>query len=407
MKIVLLSFLYEPEVGGGAAVAVNRLAHSLIKKKYSVTVITTWNGKQIKIDLLDSIKVIRIPANNLYWVAEKDNQPKARKVFWQLFDIWNPITYQTVKQILSNEKPDVVHSHKLRGLSPSIWSAASSAGVKNIVHTCHDYELLSPEGLFMGRVGELAREQNLIMRPYQNLRRSFSKLVKIVTAPSQYVLDFHIKMGFFPSAIKQIIPNTHGYGVVESQQLFLQRANNKDPGTGVHFLYLGRLDRSKGVDQLCQAFQQIAYDKKDHILRIAGWGPLETYLREKYKDQSNIIFSGPVFGLQKEELFSDSDVLVSPSTVPESFGIAIVEAFSHGIPVIASRIGAFPEIIQEGKTGNLFDPGSVDGLASVLEKAIKNEIPLGDLSINCFEVAKKYSIDEITNRYLDVYGAIS
>ncbi len=94
MKVVLLSFLYEPELGGGAAVVVNQLAHLLIQNSYEVTVVTTWNGRSVKTEIIDEIKIIRIPPLNFYWVGEKDNIPTSQKVFWQIVDVWNPWLYR-------------------------------------------------------------------------------------------------------------------------------------------------------------------------------------------------------------------------------------------------------------------------------------------------------------------------
>lgn len=381
----------------------NQLAHALVQRSHSVVVITTWNGREVKAETIDGIKIIRIPPGNLYWVADKDRQPAAKKVVWQLIDIWNPKVYRMVRHILLAEHPDVVHVHKLRGLSPSVWSAAASAGVKKIVHTCHDYEILSPEGTLMGRVGRLAREQNLVMRPYQSLRRGFSRLVNEATAPSQFVLKTHLDMNFFPLAKTRIIPNSHGLDVNEIQQniLELSKFPRKDPAR--RFLYIGRLDKAKGIDLLCQAFLQAADQKQELLLRIAGWGPLEISLREKYKHQSNIVFTGPVFGAQKAEIFRNSDMLVAPSVVPETFGISIAEAYSYGLPVIASRVGAFPEIVRVGKTGFLVEPGSVADLVSALVKASEAHSLTAAMYENCFEEARKYTTEKLIDGYLDVY----
>jgi glycosyltransferase involved in cell wall biosynthesis len=404
MKVILLSFLYEPELGGGAAVVVNQLAQALVQRSHSVVVITSWQGKEIKIEYVGGIKIIRIPSMNLYWVGEKDKQPVFKKVAWQLVDIWNPLVYRLVRQILINEQADIVHSHKLRGLSPSIWSAAASAGAKKIIHTCHDFELLSPEGLFMGRVGRLAKEQNAMMRPYQAIRRHFSRLVTDATAPSKFVLDYHKKMGFFLNAIIRIIPNSHGFNETELQKntLVATRFPLKNPAR--RFLYLGRLDKAKGIEFLCQAFLRIAGQKHEYLLRIAGWGPLESSLRAKYKQQPNIEFTGAVFGTQKAELFRESDVLVVPSTSPESFGLVICEAYSYGIPVIATHVGAFSEIVRDGDTGLLVKSGSVDELYSALERVSNEHSLLETMSANCLDEAQKYTTEKLFNNYLAVYG---
>ena len=397
MKIVLFSFLFEPELGGGAAVVVNQLAQMLVQRSFSVVVVTTWEGRFVKIEYIHGIKVIRIPAFNLYWIAEKDYQPVYKKVFWQLFDIWNPIMYRVVREILFNERPDIFHSHKLRGLSPSIWNAAKSADVKNIIHTCHDFEIMSPEGLLMGRIGNLAKEQKLVMRPYQTLRKYFSRTVQYVTAPSQFLMKSHRGMGFFPHAIPTVIFNSHNLNASELEKNILISREPK------HFLYIGRLESAKGVDILGRAFSQFSNQHPGYLLRIAGWGPLEASLKEEFKQHKNIEFVGPLFGKRKIELIMDSDVLVSPSIAPESFGIVLAEAYSHGLPVIASKIGAYPEIVIHGKTGLLVEHGSVEKLSTALHEITANKQIFWVMSKNCLEFAKKFTKENFLNGYLKIY----
>ena len=280
MKIILLSFLYEPEIGGGSAVVVNQLAQALTQRAHSVVVITSWQGRGIKTDYVGGIKIIRIPPMNLYWVGEKDKQPISRKVVWQLFDIWNPLVYRLVRQIIINEDADIVHSHKLRGLSPSIWSAAASAGAKKIIHTCHDYEVLSPEGLLMGRVGKLAREQSTLLRPYQVIRRSLSSIVNVATFPSMYAMEMHLKMGFFAAATKRIIPNSHGFSQKKIEEKRNASLYNKKNAIN-KFLYIGRLDKAKGIDILCDAFIKLVAARPNSVLQIAGWGSLDRTFKIK------------------------------------------------------------------------------------------------------------------------------
>lgn len=402
MKIVIASFIYDADIGGGASVVVNQLAQLLIRANHKVVVLTTWDGTQIKTEIVNGIKVIRLPASNLYWVADKDRQPTYKKIFWQLIDIWNPLMYRLAREIFIQEAPDIVHSHKLRGLSPSIWSAAAPAGVKKIVHTCHDFELISPEGLLMGKVGRLAREQNLVMRPYQSIRRYFSRLVHHATAPSRFVLDLHQKIGFFPLAKTGIISNTHGFGARELHVGYSRSFSSRSDGAR-RFLYIGRLDMAKGVDLLCQTFSQCAGQSQDLLLRIAGWGPLDVSLREKYRHQNNIEFIGPVFGNQKSESFRDSDVLIAPSIAPESFGIVIAEAYFYGLPVIASKVGAYPEIVRDGKTGFLVEPSSVEGLSSAILKISAEKSLLKTMSENCFVEAKKFTTEKFLGDYLNIY----
>ena len=402
MKVVLISFLYEPEIGGGATVVVNQLAQGLLQRSHSVVVITSWQGRGLKTDYFDGIKIIRIPPMNFYWVAEKDKQSGLMKVAWQLVDIWNPLVYRLVRQILINEEADIVHSHKLRGLSPSIWSAAASIGVKKIIHTCHDYEALSPEGLLMGRVGKLAREQSILLRPYQVIRRSLSHAVDVATFPSTYAMKMHLKMGFFSAAIKRVIPNSNGFSQKKIEEK--QAASFYNEKTAINrFLYIGRLDKAKGIDILCEAFIRLVGARPDAVLEIAGWGDLDVSLKAKYGKYGSINFLGPVFGERKGEVFTRNDVLVAPSRASETFGIVIVEGFAYGLPAIATRVGAFPEVVKEGFTGYLADPDSVDKLCDAMLKISAASLPAIEMSGNCFKEAIKYSTDSFLENYLSIY----
>jgi glycosyltransferase involved in cell wall biosynthesis len=403
MKVIIASFLFETNIGGGAAVVVSQLAQSLIRTNYEVVVLTTWSGSHVKTENVDGVKVIRLPASNLYWIADKDRQPVYKKIFWQLIDVWNPLIYRMTRDIFLNEMPDIVHSHKLRGLSPSIWSAASSAGVKKIIHTCHDFELISPEGLLMGRVGRLAKEQSLIMRPYQSIRRHFSRLVQHVTAPSRFVSELHTKMGFFPMAKSWVMPNTHGLDSGKLKNVHLKSQALSERIKCTQFLYIGRLDKAKGIDLLCQVFSQVAGEDHNLLLKVAGWGPLDEFLREKYKHQNCIQFTGPVFGDEKAELLGSSDVVIAPSLAPESFGIVIAEAYAYGLPVIASRIGAYPEIVKNGKTGFLVEPGSAEELYSTILSIRTKKSQLKTMSENCFAEAQNFAVEKFLSDYLDVY----
>jgi glycosyltransferase involved in cell wall biosynthesis len=403
MKLIISSFLFETEIGGGASMVVNQLAQMLKQVNYEVVLLTTWAGNYTRTDYIDGLKIIRLPASNLYWIADKDRQPFHKKVLWQFADTWNPLTYRMAYRVFLNEEPDVFHSHKLRGLSPSIWNAASRAGVKKIVHTCHDFEAVSPEGLLAGRIGRLAKERNLVMWPYQSIRRYSSRLVNHLIAPSRFVLDLHKKLDFFPFAKTEIIPNTHGFTANELSYHDINPHFSSGKNGIRRFLYIGRLDKAKGIDLLCQVFSALADRNPDLLLRVAGWGPLDEFLREKYMRQENIRFMGPVFGDQKTQLFMDSDFLIAPSVAPESFGLVIAEAFSQGIPVIASRIGAFSEIVRDGETGFLVQPGSVEELSSVILKISTRKKEYAAMSENCLSKAKEFTIEKFLAAHLDIY----
>lgn len=403
MKILLATFSYDKANGGGAVAVVHQLANSLVSRNYEVAVLTTWAGSHLKTEYLEGIKVVSLPASNIYWIGEKEKQPAYKKVFWQLIDMWNPAIYRLAVEVIGHESPDVFHSHKLRGLSPSIWNAAKSVGVGKIIHTCHDFEIVSPQGLFMGKAGELARQQHFLLKPYQVIRRQCSKVVNVVTAPSKYTMSVHRNMGFFPAAKAEIIPNTHGLQIadIHENQAWLNQPGKSD-GV-IKLLYLGRLEKEKGLDVVCEAVSRIDPDGHHLELSLAGWGSYEEEIRNTYANVKAIQFIGPIFGENKRDTLRKSHVLIAPSIVPETFGIIIAEAFAYGIPVIASNLGAFPELITEGKTGFLFEPGSIESLMSIINSLMKNPDLIKNMSKLCLSEALNFTLDAFTTNYLRLY----
>lgn len=405
MKVAIITFLFDPEQGGGAANSARRLAYGLRDKGNEVVVITTHGTPTLSSSLVDGIKVYYFLPRNLYWVAEKDQHPLYKKMLWQLIDTWNPYVYQQVKQILTQEKPDIVHVQKLRGLSPSVWKAAQESGCQKLVQTCRDYELMSPEGTLSGQLGKHASEGAWFLRPYQWFRSRLSEQVQVATAPSAYTLNSLTSRGFFAKAQRRVVPNTHGFTDSELEQLKSEKPTQQFPNLnpGQRFLYLGRLEDVKGVDLLCDAFSRTVHLFPNSHLDIVGFGTKENDLRHAFENNPQITVHGALFGEAKHAILAASDVMVVPSIWPEVFGNVVVEAFAYGKPVIAAASGGLPELVEHGKTGFLVKPGDKEGLERALNLFASNPQLSKKMSPNCFLAAERYSVESITNQYLAAY----
>lgn len=407
MKVVLVSSFFEPEARGGAAASVQMLAHGLTSQGIEVGVITTHSKRHIVVEQAENLTVYRFCPWNLYWVGHKNRQPVWKKVLWQLMDLWNPHAFWVVRRILERERPDIVHVNKLRGLSPAIWAAASAAGAIPVVQTCRDYELMSPEGTLAGRVGAWAQKGVWFLRPYQWIRSKFSQMVAAVTAPSCYTLEMLTRRGFFSHAFKQVVPNSHGLTLEQLNRRREEvRAKHPSSEKTVRLLYLGRLERIKGVDLLCAAFERCVSHFPNLRLDIAGWGTQELALRERYRRHPQITFHGPVFGENKAHLLATSDALVVPSVWPEVFGVVIAEAYTYGKPAIAGRVGGIPEVVKDGVTGFLVPPGDVDALTEVLCHVAQYPVSVRQMAPACFEAAQRYTLESVIEGYLDVYEVV-
>lgn len=141
-------------------------------------------------------------------------------------------------------------------------------------------------------------------------------------------------------------------------------------------LMLGTYEARKGHEFLLQAFQRVCQSQPDSRLVICGFGyPSEI---QRVKDavqalglQSHVQLEG--FRQDVANLLSACDVLLVPSQSSESFGLTIVEAMSHQVPVIATRVGGMPEVLQDEQGGYLVAPDDVEGLAQRILQLMGDE----------------------------------
>jgi glycosyltransferase involved in cell wall biosynthesis len=156
----------------------------------------------------------------------------------------------------------------------------------------------------------------------------------------------------------------------------------------------------KGIDFLMREMQAMPKDKYE--LFVAGPG------RTAYTDElRKRDFGMPVHWMgftQPEEFFPLIDMLIVPSLWQEPFGRVIVEAYSYGLPVLASRVGGIPEIIDENVTGFLFDP-YIEGdfrkkLSAITPKILQAMRPA------CLEKLHTFDPDNIGRQYLEVFSSV-
>ncbi len=155
--------------------------------------------------------------------------------------------------------------------------------------------------------------------------------------------------------------------------------------------YVGRFEKLKGVYLLLDAFVNISNMFSNLKLVMIGVGKEKSAIK-KYIAQNNIvnkvIVKNPEVDLA--EIYKGIDCLVVPSEKNEGFGLVIIEAMGNNIPVIASDLEPFQEIIQNNITGLLFERGNVESLIIQLQRVITDNKLRTDIIRNGFEYASKY-----------------
>src|SRR6185437_15245964 len=244
--------------------------------------------------------------------------------------------------------------------------------------------------------GATCERQCMECRLVSKRRTHHLRHVGAIVGISRYSLDAHERAGVLPlSATKNVIANA----VIPSGSNNPRRVRNN--GEGTVFGYLGRLHHSKGIETLLAAFSSVPGSSR---LRIGGAGNLSYASKLKALAQdSRIEFAGFV---KPDDFLASIDILVVPSEWPEPLGRVILEAYLHGVPVIASACGGIPEVVADGVTGWLYPPGDRMALAKLIRRAIESQQPDETTIRACEEKATLFTPDQCAKSYEMVYSKL-
>jgi glycosyltransferase involved in cell wall biosynthesis len=173
--------------------------------------------------------------------------------------------------------------------------------------------------------------------------------------------------------------------------------------SGDFALFVGRLSLEKGAHLLPAAVSLL--DTKIPLW-VAGDGPMSDQIRAQAKptDRSFLELLGRCTAEEVSTLMTNARFLLVPSLWYEGFPMVVVEAFSRGLPVIASRLGSLAEIVEDGRTGMLFTPGDSKDLAVKMTWALSNPDALAEMGRAArHEYETKYSAERNYVMLMDIY----
>ncbi|HET7037777.1 MAG TPA: glycosyltransferase [Thermomicrobiaceae bacterium] len=327
--------------------------------------------------------------------------------------IWSVTSARALRELIRSTHPAVVHVHNTFPLiSPAVYHAARLEAVP-VVQTLHNYRLICPGSVLhrdsqpcVDCVGHLplagirhacyrgSRAQTAVvaaMLAVHRARRTWSREVDCFIALSDFARRQFVRGGV--SAAKLVVkPN------------FVE----PDPGgrlaDGGYYLYAGRLDPTKGLPTLLAAWERGGIAAPLHI---AGDGPAAEDVRAAAARLPQVRLLGRLDRDQLLNQMRSARALVFPSLLYENFPVSIVEAFACGVPVIASRLGAAAEIVEDRRTGLLFEPGDAGDLAeTVLRAEAEPELVcrLGDAARSVY--LARYTGDRNYQQLLDIYARV-
>jgi len=280
-----------------------------------------------------------------------------------------------MERFLRDYTPDVAHFHIFQHqISVSTFGPLRKRGIP-IILTVHDLKPMCPNykmyvdgevceackggkfvNCFKRRCNDGSTGKSLLntLEMYFHHARGYYDWVDQYITVSQFYRDKMLEWDF-PESQVTYLPNYIDFEKIPARQ-----------EAGEHVLFFGRLSEEKGIEQVLAA----ARVNSDIPHLIAGTGPAEAALKQQAADQdiTNVKFVGFQSGQALEDLIANSRMAVIPSTWYENCPMSVLESFAHGTPVVGSRIGGIPELIDEGVDGATFDVGNIGQLAAAVRK---------------------------------------
>jgi glycosyltransferase involved in cell wall biosynthesis len=299
--------------------------------------------------------------------------------------VWSSRTTNDIRALVAKWQPDVLHVHNVHALiSPSLYWAAFKAGVP-VVQTLHNFRLLCPQATFL-RAGEICTDC-VGKLPWRSVARKCYRDSAVESAAVTAGLGVHRMLGTYGEKVSRFIALTEfGRGMfieggLPAEKILVKPNFVGDAGSVATdnerkgLIFVGRLSQEKGIHTLLAASTRLPLG----ALRVAGHGPLKSLVNDALP-ASNVLGK-----ITPERILSEmrnAVALVVPSICLESFGLVVAEAYSAGLPVIASRLGALGELVEDGVTGLLVEAGNSEALARAMQWALNHPSEMAQMGAN-------------------------
>ena len=285
--------------------------------------------------------------------------------------IYSRRTVREIAELVKRAQPDIAYVHNVYPLiSPSLFHVLHRLRVPT-VQIIHDYRLWCPNSRFYINDQPCVRcQQGNYWPAVHNRCVQKNVLYSALYAGSLYAnrkmkvtqkIDGFICLTEFSRKVllESRVPEDKIYICPNHIDV-----SSFTPRYGVsgYVLFVGGLYRDKGVMTIAKAFAKLP----DIRLKFVGAGPEEQELRNYIQQNglSNIELLGHKSGAEKLECFRNSMFTIVASQLNETFGLVVLEAYASGKPVVASRAGSLPYLVEPGQTGLLFNPQDADDLAA-------------------------------------------
>lgn len=364
LRFAMITTFYPPYNFGGDGHAVRRLAHALARRGHQVDVIHD----------IDAFRALGGVA-----AAPSGSEPDGITVhrlesrFGALsclatHQFGRPLVHGKAIRRILDQGFDVIHFHNVSLVGgPGVLEYGT--GIK--LYTAHEHWLVCPSHTLWRHNRERCDARQCLRcvahyhRPPQLWRRSGllerqSQHVDTFITYSKFSADKHREFGF--NRVLSVMPQF----ILDSERSGADPAISRNPEDPQYFLFVGRLEAIKGLQDVIPLFRKEGAAE----LWVAGSGTYENTLRELANGAPRVRFLGQQTAAQLRDLYRGALALIVPSVCFEVFALVLIEAFCEATPVVARRVGPFPEIISQSGGGLLFDTAEEleQALAALSEK---------------------------------------
>lgn len=329
-------------------------------------------------------------------------------------DFHNLEAYRKMKALLRAEKPDLLYVLIPGQLTADIFKAAKEEGVP-VIHRISDFRLLCGKyNMLRGenvcrecmqgdyrpmvkhRCMKDSRALSILRAVSCDYNRRFHKYdpVDAVITPPAHTKKLLVESGYFPEEKVFVNPT------------FVDAAGFTPKFTpGDYVLCLGRFAEEKGFRYVVEAMQYL----KDLPVKLAITGTEESCDEALKKEierlgiREKILFTGFIKGQALEDLTRNALCVACPAVWYENLPNVVLESYAYGKPVIASNLGSLAEIVEDGKTGLLFEPKNVQQIASCIRTLAEDPAKTEELGRNARKVCEeKYGKEAHWQRFLEI-----
>jgi glycosyltransferase involved in cell wall biosynthesis len=405
LRFAMVTTFYPPFHFGGDALYVRRLTHALARRGHRVDVLHDVDAFRILHEGDEPDPVEEPPGVTVHGFESR--VPGLSCLATQ--QLGRPLVHgRKIRAALEAIDPHVIHFHNV-----SLIGGPGVLGYGDAIklYTAHEHWLVCPSHILWRHGREpcpgreclrcvlRARRPPQLWRRTGTLERGAAHVDRFIS-PSHFSAGKHREFGFEPEM--RVMPLFLADRVAEDTSAG-DGGGADHPNAGrPYFLFVGRLEAIKGLQDVIPLF---GADAPADLL-IAGRGGYEESLRAQAAGSPRVRFLGQLAPERLRALYAEALALLAPSRCFEVFPMILLEAFREGTPVIARRLGPFPEVIEQSGAGLLFEdaPGlqrALDRLAG--DPALRER--LGRAGREAYE--RLWSEDVVLDDYLELIAEVA